>query len=202
MLHIYTRAQSIAEGKLLDVSDQAYTFGFRVPVAISRAAWSDTVQWDHGGVQDETGRLADVLSMGVASVKALAERNANTCHYTVYRTPNQPDAREAEETHLAIVCTAGGQEEPVVTIMCAFKLTTRLNRQQCEGTSNHGDQEISRTAGHLGTVANKLAEATVILAEQPEHLDREQVGDAQREQLLEAAELLRHASEKLISTQA
>ncbi|MFL4473160.1 DUF6573 family protein [Paeniglutamicibacter sp. MACA_103] len=117
MLHTYTRAQSIAEGKLLDVSDQAYTFGFRVPVAISKAAWSDTVQWDHGGVQDETGRLADVLSLGVASVKAPDEHNASTRHYTVYRTPNQPDAQEAEEAHLKIVCTAGDQGEPVVTIM-------------------------------------------------------------------------------------
>ncbi|KAA0973337.1 hypothetical protein FQ154_18725 [Paeniglutamicibacter gangotriensis] len=117
MLHTYTRAQSIAEGKLLDVSAQAYTFGFRVPVAISKAAWSDTVRWDHGGVQDETGRLADVLSLGVASVKAPAEHNANTRQYTVYRTPNQPGAQEAEEARLRIVCTAGDQGEPVVTIM-------------------------------------------------------------------------------------
>jgi hypothetical protein len=83
----------------------------------------------------------------------------------------------------------------------AFKLTTRLNRQRREGTSSQGDQEISRTAGHLGTVANKLAEATVILADQTQTLDRAQVGDAQREQLLEASELLRQAAEKLISTQ-
>lgn len=118
MLHTYTRAQSIAEGKLLDISDQAYTFGFRVPVAISKAAWSDTVQWDHGGVQDEDGRLADVLSMGVASVKGPAEHNANTRNYTVYRTPNESGAQEAEEAHLRIACTAGDQGEPVVTIMC------------------------------------------------------------------------------------
>lgn len=102
-----TRAQSMAEGKLLDVSEQAYGFGFRVPVAISKAAWSDTVQWDHGGVQDESGCFADVLSLGVDSVKAPAEHNVNTCQYTVYRTPNQPGAPEAEEAHLRIVCTAG-----------------------------------------------------------------------------------------------
>lgn len=118
MLHTYTRAQSIAEGKLLDVSEQAYTFSFRVPVAISKAAWSDVVQWDHGGVQDEAGRLADVLSLGVASVKAPAAHNANTRQYTVYRTPNQPGTQEAEESHLRIVCTAGDQGEPIVTIMC------------------------------------------------------------------------------------
>lgn len=72
---------------------------------------------DHGGVQDESGHLADVLSMGVASVKGLTEHNANTRTYTVYRTPNQSDAQEAEEAHLRVVCTAGDQGEPVVTIM-------------------------------------------------------------------------------------
>ncbi|KAA0973338.1 hypothetical protein FQ154_18730 [Paeniglutamicibacter gangotriensis] len=83
----------------------------------------------------------------------------------------------------------------------AFKLTSRLNRQRREGTSNQGDREISRTAGHLGTVANKLAEATTILADQTQTLGHEQVGDVQRKQLLETAELLRQAAEKLISTQ-
>ena len=83
----------------------------------------------------------------------------------------------------------------------AFKLASRLNRQRREGTANQGDREISRTAGHLGTVANKLAEATTILADQTQTLGHEQVGDVQRKQLLETAELLRQAAEKLISTQ-
>lgn len=72
MFHAYTRAQSIAEWKLLDVSDQAYTSGLPLPMAISKAARPANAQRDHGGAQDETGRLADVLSMGVASVKATA----------------------------------------------------------------------------------------------------------------------------------
>ena len=58
MRHTCTGSQSIAEGKLLDVSDQAHTFGFRVPGAISKAAWSDTVEWDHGGFHP--GKLARI----------------------------------------------------------------------------------------------------------------------------------------------
>lgn len=88
MPHTYDRAQSIAAGKRLDVSDQAYTFGFRVPLASSKDALFDAVQWVRlrGGVQDETERFADVLSLGVAKVKAPVIPNASTRHYTVYRS--------------------------------------------------------------------------------------------------------------------
>ena len=58
-----------------------------------------------------------------------------------------------------------------------------------------------RFPGPLGTVADKPAESTVILADQTQTFGHEQVGDVQGKQLLEAVELPRQAGLKLISTQ-
>ena len=40
-IHVYTRAQAIADGVLVDVSDTARDAGFRVPVALTSAVWAD-----------------------------------------------------------------------------------------------------------------------------------------------------------------
>lgn len=99
MRHTCTRSQSIAEAKLLDVSDQAHTFGFRVPGhLIGRVVRYR--EWGHCGFQDETWRLADVLSLDVASVRAPAEHNAITRQITVYRTSSplrRPGGRSARD---------------------------------------------------------------------------------------------------------
>jgi len=41
----YTRAQAIADGLLVDVSEAARKRGIRVPVAVSAAAWADACEW-------------------------------------------------------------------------------------------------------------------------------------------------------------
>ena len=40
-----SRAQAIRDGRLIDITRQAGRVGFRVPVAITRAAWLDCVEW-------------------------------------------------------------------------------------------------------------------------------------------------------------
>jgi hypothetical protein len=62
---IYSRAQAIADGELVDVSATAREAGIRFPVAITRAAWADYVTFlpEDGADQDEAGRLWDVLWM-------------------------------------------------------------------------------------------------------------------------------------------
>ena len=41
----YTRAEAIADGVLVDVSETARETGFTVPVALTRAVWADAVAW-------------------------------------------------------------------------------------------------------------------------------------------------------------
>ena len=45
VIHTHTRAQLIEDGDLIDVSETAREAGFTVPVAITRAAWADCVEW-------------------------------------------------------------------------------------------------------------------------------------------------------------
>jgi hypothetical protein len=60
----YTREQAIEDGVLMDVSEAAREAGFRIPVALTRAAWAEYVEVPEGVIaQDEAGRLWDVLWM-------------------------------------------------------------------------------------------------------------------------------------------
>lgn len=64
-IHVYTREQALADGVLIAMPKElALEAGYGVPVLLTRAAWSDLVQWPEGeGLQDETGRAWDVLWM-------------------------------------------------------------------------------------------------------------------------------------------
>ena len=44
-IYRYTRAQAIEDGVLVDVTETAREAGFRCPVAITHAAWEDSVAW-------------------------------------------------------------------------------------------------------------------------------------------------------------
>ena len=66
VIYAYTRAQALADGVLVDVSETAREAGFRWPVAMTRAGWENCVAWTeddsrHQVLQDEAGRLWDVL---------------------------------------------------------------------------------------------------------------------------------------------
>ena len=77
-ISVYTRAQSIADGVLVDVSQVLKPCPFKWPVAMTHAAWSATVaaggEWtpeiggdgdtlELPGGQDAKGRLHDVFTM-------------------------------------------------------------------------------------------------------------------------------------------
>jgi hypothetical protein len=58
----YSRAEAIADGVLVDVSEVANEAGLRFPVALTRAVWERCVAVPPGvACQDEAGRLWDVL---------------------------------------------------------------------------------------------------------------------------------------------
>lgn len=66
VISTYTRAEALADGELVDVTERAKELGFRYPVALTRGAWAECVAWTRGGGwQDESGRLADVLWMAL-----------------------------------------------------------------------------------------------------------------------------------------
>jgi len=111
-IHVYTRAQALADGVLLDAGPLAGEAGFRWPVALTQAAHTEAVTWnpEHGAAQDETGRLWDVLWLATIAARAGRSR------FTVARVPNLPDQDEAQDLDLVLHVGPGDTGEPVVTI--------------------------------------------------------------------------------------
>jgi hypothetical protein len=130
----YTRAQAISEGVLIDLTtatdDKGQLLcqqaGFKVPVAITRAAWAKTVEaggtWKadgngellelHGG-QSLTGRLWDVLWM--LRIASGAASSTDRVEFQVLVDVNG-DGRH-ELVKLWALCGPGDDAEPVITIL-------------------------------------------------------------------------------------
>lgn len=112
----YSRAQAIADGVLHDVSAMAREAGFRYPVAMTAAAWADSVAWpsDKGGAQSEAGRLWDVLHMARLAIRRAAGR---TLHFTVLVVPSEGPSRRPQPLRLKAMVGPGDDLEPVITIL-------------------------------------------------------------------------------------
>jgi len=112
----YSRAQAIADGVLRDVTVVAQEAGFRYPVALTAAAWADSVAWraGDGSGQSEAGRLWDVLHMARLAVKRAAGR---VVQLTVLVVPQRGASSTPQPMRLKMVVGPGDALEPVITIM-------------------------------------------------------------------------------------
>ena len=50
-IYVYARENAIDDGTLVDVSEVAREAGFRIPVAMTAAAWADCVAWSEADSQ-------------------------------------------------------------------------------------------------------------------------------------------------------
>lgn len=121
VVHRYTRAQALADGVLVDVSEVGHEAGFRWPVAVTDTVWSDCVAWsEHDNAaqtyQDEAGGLWDVVYMAAVAVRQAPGGGATLC-YDFLRIPRDGRARESELVTLKLEVGPGDAGEPVVTIM-------------------------------------------------------------------------------------
>lgn len=119
MIHSYSRAEAIEDGQLIDVSERAREAGFVVPVAISVAAWHQLVAWNekaapHGSLQDEVGRLWDVLSLG--AIIAKMHRDSSRFEYVVRVMEVAEHGLIVVPKRAVITIGPGDHAEPVITI--------------------------------------------------------------------------------------
>jgi hypothetical protein len=120
LIFSYTRAQAIADGVLIDVSELAKEAGFRFPVAVTAGLWAECVALPDGVTgQSETGRLWDVLNMlrfATLRQKGDAERVDFALHV-------RNDNREGIPplVRLYALCGPGDDAEPVVTVMLPWE---------------------------------------------------------------------------------
>jgi hypothetical protein len=113
VISVYTRAQAIEDGVLVDVSDTAREAGLVFPVALTRAVFETYVTVPPKvQAQDEAGRLWDVLWMLRAGIKA--SRGGREIRYQLYV---RNDNRRPKLVTLKALCGPGDDAEPVITVM-------------------------------------------------------------------------------------
>ena len=119
VIYAYTRAQAIADGVLVDVTETAKEAGFKLPVVITEALHSrlTPTKADQGLGQDYDGRLWDVLWIADFTIK-LADPGTDTVTFTVILQEIEARRGEPQNTDLRLraVCGPGDSGEPVVTI--------------------------------------------------------------------------------------
>ena len=121
VISTYSRAQALEDGVLVDAGAMAKEAGFRWPVAITAAAWSDCVAWtDADGErqvhQDPSGRLWDVLFMAQHAIR-VNRSGGDRLKFQLYRVPRDGKSTEATITTLKLIVGPRDQGEPVITIL-------------------------------------------------------------------------------------
>lgn len=113
----YTRQQALADGVLVDVTEQAREAGFKVPAAVTRAVWTNFVEAPSGvECQDEAGRLWDVLWMCRFFAGRPGNRKASEFRFRLHvRNDDRPG--EPPLVTLKAVCGPDDERRPCLTIM-------------------------------------------------------------------------------------
>lgn len=113
LIFAYTRAQAIADGVLVDVSEMAKEAGFKYPVALTCTVYGQYVEVPAGVTgQDEKGRLWDILMMlRWAAAKSQGESEI------LFQLSVRNDDRKAQLVTLKSICGPNDDATPCITVM-------------------------------------------------------------------------------------
>jgi hypothetical protein len=113
VVSIYTRADALQDGVLVDVSEMAAQAGIPYPTAMTDAVYQCYVRVPEGvSCQDEKGRLWDILYL--LGFGILQAGDASEIRFSL-SVQNNENLREPVQ--LKAVCGRGDCGEPVITIM-------------------------------------------------------------------------------------
>jgi hypothetical protein len=131
LISVYTRAQAIADGQLVDLTDARDAQGrrlspFKWPVAITATAFGEAIsaggEWQRDadgndvlslpGCQDFAGRVWDVFWMALLGMR---QTDGDTVRFAVSVLTD--GVRHREVVELKAICGPGDDGEPVITIM-------------------------------------------------------------------------------------
>lgn len=112
VISVYSRANAIEDGQLIDVSETATEAGIRFPTALTRRVWARFVTVPDGLVgQDEDGRLWDILWMFCVAAKGVSSEQLSFSLYV------RNDDENPKLITLEAVVGPGDDATPVITIM-------------------------------------------------------------------------------------
>ena len=113
IVYCYTRAESIADGTLRDITEIAKQARFRFPIAITAAAWAAAIEPpDDSPEQSAEGRVWDVLQVLLVRLQQTGDT------YRVdFLVHVKQSAHVFEDVALKALCHPGDEGEPVISIM-------------------------------------------------------------------------------------
>jgi hypothetical protein len=114
-IHVYTRADALADGVLVDATVAAREAGFLIPVALTQGVWADVNDFSGRDVlagQSSEGRLWDLLFMAAHAAMRPENRGTNEFVYSLVM-PVGTDNNYRVKCHLG----PGDEGEAVVTIL-------------------------------------------------------------------------------------
>jgi hypothetical protein len=113
VLSVYTRAQALEDGVLVDVSETAKEGGIRFPVALTATVWGQYVEVPGLTGQDEAGRLWDILWLFRLHARKFS---GDTMLFNLHVRNNNTECEPPLVTLKAVI-GPGDTPEPVITIM-------------------------------------------------------------------------------------
>ena len=115
VIYSYTRAQAIEDGVLVDVTEQAKSSGFKVPVAITDHLFHAYVEAPAGldaEGQSASGRLHDLLTLAMIAAKRTIHTDSVTFKVDFLMAPGR-----TETVQVIAHIGPGDTPEPVLTLM-------------------------------------------------------------------------------------
>ena len=116
-ISIYTWAQAINDGQLIDVSESAREAGIRYPVAVTPGVWEWIDPRPMPGCQDMAGRLWDVLTMLRYGIRRSQGGMARVS--VLFAGGPGLRGRTKRRVEMVAICGPGDDAEPVITIQLA-----------------------------------------------------------------------------------
>ena len=116
IIYSYTRKQAVEDGEQVEVSTTAAEAGIRFPVFLSRRVWDTYVTVPEGvELQDEAGRLWDIVWMLRFAIKAMRDGSDRVAYQLYVRNDN----RRPRLVKLEAVCGPLDMDDdrPAITVM-------------------------------------------------------------------------------------
>jgi hypothetical protein len=130
VIDVYTRAEAIEDGVLVDVTETAKEAGIVYPTAVTQALWNGYIEPPESlkGFQDMQGRLWDVLTMFSFSAREMKKSNIDVAESqkdtaqilyfkTIFQMPSKAGNPKMETVDLKAISGPGDNAEPILTIM-------------------------------------------------------------------------------------
>lgn len=115
VISVYTRAQALEDGVLVDLTDWAREAGFKIPVAVTRGVWGvlkPSKDLEAEG-EDVAGRAWDMFTILRQAIRSAP--GGDEVHFAPLFT--QEPGRSAQGVEMWARCGPGDNAEPVITVM-------------------------------------------------------------------------------------